>query len=62
MLLLLGDISLMFGPDLVVDVDDWVPSIFSTYHTSDAILGHISYLIEICISLLICIIIPSCEM
>ena len=38
-------------------MDDLVPSDFLTYHTSDAILGHISVLVDICISLLICMII-----
>ena len=38
-------------------MDDLVPSNFLTYHTSDAILGHISILVEICRSPLICIII-----
>ena len=39
-------------------MDDLVPSDFSTYHTSDAILGHISVLVEICKSPLICMINP----
>ena len=39
-------------------MDDLVPSNFLTYHTSDAILGHISVLVEICKSSLICMIIP----
>ena len=34
-------------------MDDLVPSNFLPYHTSDAILGHISILVEICGSLLI---------
>ena len=51
----------MFGPDLVVDVDDWVPSIFSTYHTSDAILGHILVSVEICRYSLLYMIIPIFE-
>ena len=34
---------------------------FSTYHTSDAILGHIFVLVEICRSPLICMIIPIYE-
>ena len=38
-------------------MDDLVPSDFMTYHTSDAILGHISVLVEICRSPLICMII-----
>ena len=43
-------------------MDDLVPSYFSTYHhTSDAILGHISILVEICRSPLICMIIPIYE-
>ena len=42
-------------------MDDLVPSNFSMYHTSDAILGHISVLVEICRSSLICMIISTCE-
>ena len=43
-------------------MDDLVPSYFSTYHhTSDAILGHISVLVEICRSPLIRMIIPIYE-
>ena len=34
-------------------IDDLVSSGFLTYHTSDAILGHISILVDICGSLLI---------
>ena len=41
--------------------DDLVPFDFVTYHTFDAILGHISVLVEICISPLICMIIPIYE-
>ena len=43
-------------------IDDLVPYDFSTYHTSDAILGHISILVEICRCPLICMIIPIYEM
>ena len=39
-------------------MDDLVPFDFLTCHTSDAILGHISVLVEICRSPLICMIIP----
>ena len=42
-------------------IDDLVSSGFLTYHTSDAILGHISILVEICRSSLICMIIPIYE-
>ena len=42
-------------------MDDLVTSGFLTYHTSDAILGHISVLVEICRSPLICMIIPTYE-
>ena len=42
-------------------MDDLVPSNFPTYHTSDAILGHIFVLVEICKSPLICMIIPIYE-
>ena len=42
-------------------IDDLVPSDFSTYHTSDAILGHILVLVEICRSPLICMIIHIYE-
>ena len=38
-------------------MDDLVPSDFLTYHTSDAILGPIFILVEICKSPLICMII-----
>ena len=38
-------------------MENFVPSDFLTYHTSDAILGHISILVEICRSPLICMII-----
>ena len=41
--------------------DDLMLSDFSIYHTSDAILGHISILVEICRSPLICMIIPTYE-
>ena len=34
---------------------------FSIYHTSDVILGHISVWVEICISPVICMIIPTYE-
>ena len=57
MLLLLGDISLMYRPDSIMDMDDWDCTFddgwsnfvwfFSIYHTSNAILGHISLSIEI---------------
>ena len=42
-------------------VDDLVPSDFLTYHTSNAILGHILVSVEICRSPLICMIVPSYE-
>ena len=42
-------------------MDDLVSSDFLTYHTSDVILGHISILVEICGSPLICMIIPIYE-
>ena len=42
-------------------MDDLVPYGFLTYHTSDAILRHISVLVEICRSPLICMIIPIYE-
>ena len=38
-------------------MDDLVSSDLSTYHTSDAILGHIYVLVEICRYPLICMII-----
>ena len=55
MLLLLGDIPMIYGPDLVVDMDDWDCTFddgwsdvcFFIYHTSDAIIGHISLSVEI---------------
>ena len=40
---------------------DLVPSDVLTYHTFDAILGQISVLVEICISPLICMLIPLYE-
>ena len=43
-------------------MDDLRSSDFLTYHTSGAILGHISFLVEICRSPLIYMIIPSYEM
>ena len=43
-------------------MDDLISSDFSTLHTSDAILGHIFYSVEICRSSLICMIITSCKM
>ena len=43
-------------------IDDLVPYDFLTYHTSDAILGHISILAETCRCPLICMIIPIYEM
>ena len=42
-------------------MDDLMPFDFSTYHTSDAILGHIFVLVEIYRSSLICMIIPIYE-
>ena len=39
-------------------MDDLMSSDFQIYHTSDAILGHISILAEICGSPLVCMIIP----
>ena len=42
-------------------MDDLAPSDFLTCHTSDAILGHIFVLVEICRSSLICMIIPIHE-
>ena len=42
-------------------MDDLVSSDFLTYHTFDAILGHIFILVEICRSPLICMIIPIYE-
>ena len=42
-------------------MDDLIPSGFSTYHTFDAILGHISILVEICGSSLICMIVSNHE-
>ena len=42
-------------------MDDPMLSDFSIYHTSDATLGHISVLVEICIPQLICMIIPIYE-
>ena len=60
---LLGYVSLIDGPDSVMDVDDqdyifddgWFEVIwfFLTYHTSGSILGHISSSVEICGSPLI---------
>ena len=56
MLLLLGDASLMFGPESVVDLDDWDYTFddgwfeviqFSNLPYIYAILGHISFSIEI---------------
>ena len=43
-------------------MDDLISFDFPTYHTSDAILGHISYSVKICRSSLICMIIPSYKM
>ena len=43
-------------------MDDLISFDFLTYYTSDVILGHISYLVEICRSSLICMIISNCEM
>ena len=42
-------------------MDDMMLFDFSIYHTSDAILGHISILVEICRSPMICMIIPTYE-
>ena len=42
-------------------MNDLVPYDFLTYHTSNAILGHIFVLVEICRSPLICMIILICE-
>ena len=42
-------------------MDDLISFGFPTYHTFDAILGHISILVEICRSSLICMIVPSHE-
>ena len=42
-------------------MDDLVSSDFLTYHTTNFILGHISVLVEICRSPLICMIILSYE-
>ena len=39
--------------------DDLMSFDFPTYHTFDAILGHIFCSVEICRSSLICMIIPS---
>ena len=70
MLLLLGDVSLMFGPIQLriwmtgiahLMMDDPMLSNFSIYQTFDAALGHISVLVEICRSPLICMIILSYE-
>ena len=61
---------LICGFDSAVDLDDWDHVFddddlrlfdFLIYHTSDVILGHISVLVEICISPLICMTIPSYE-
>ena len=45
-ILLLGDASLMFGPDSVVDMDNLMLFDFSIYHTFDVILRHISLSVE----------------
>ena len=42
-------------------MDDPMLSDFLIYHTSDAALGHISVLVEICRSPVICMIIPTYE-
>ena len=42
-------------------MDNLISSSFPTYHTVDAIPGHISVLVEICRSSLICMIVPSHE-
>ena len=42
-------------------MNDLVPYDFLTYHTSNAILGHIFVLVEICRSPLICMIISNYE-
>ena len=70
MVLLLGDVSLMFGPIQLriwmtgiahLMMDDPMLSDFSIYHTFDVILGHISVLVELFRSPLICMIIPTYE-
>ena len=43
-------------------MDNLISSSFPTYHTFDAIPGHISVLVEICRSSLICMIVPNHEM
>ena len=43
-------------------MDDLKSFDFLTYHTSGAILGHISVLVEICKFPLICMTIPNYEM
>ena len=68
MLLLPGDVSLMFGFDSTVDVDDrdhtfddgWSDVVrFSAYSTSDSILGHISVSIKVYGSSWICMLVPT---
>ena len=67
MLLILGDVFLTFRFDLdygnhTFD-DGWFHvTPFPTYHISNAILGHIPFSIEICISPLICMTTPNYEM
>ena len=68
MLLLPGDVSLMFGFDSVVDVDEkdhtfddrWSNVVrFLAYSTSDSILGHILVLVEVYGSSWICMLVPT---
>ena len=73
MLLLLGDAFVMFGPDLVANMDDWDYTFYDgwsdvvwflflfifIYHTFDAILGHISLSIDIYRSSWSCMIIST---
>ena len=56
MFFLLGDTLLMFGSNSIVDMEDWDYTFnvddsmlfdFPIYRTSDVILGHISFLVEI---------------
>ena len=66
MLLIPRDISLMFGFDLDYGdrtFDGWWFHVtrFSTYHTSDAILGHISVPVEIYRFSWSCMLIPTYE-
>ena len=72
MLIIIGDILLMFGSDSVMDMDDWdctfdygwsdvVRFFFSIYNTSDSILGHIFVSIEIYKSSWSCMLVPTYE-